>query len=216
MKKKKPQPETCDGPIFASPADEEGVELLEAGGESLGASADAALAERCLAGEVAAWEQLYLQCHESLRASIAILLGRQSNDADLVDEIAARVWYALIANDGELLSRFDAARGARLITFMRGLARNEIGRHFREEIRRRNRELSALREKPRHQEKTLSQQVRSLTEFLCTLTPQEQVFCSDYLLSEPAAAEGPYSSASIWQLSHRIYHKLLRFLNVKP
>ncbi len=214
VKKKQSQPDACDGPIVASPIDKPTVQAGEEDTDVTGTHGDGLLAERCLAGEVAAWEQLYAQCHQPLLVSIGILLGRQSSDANLADEIAARVWYALVANDGELLARYDATRGARLITFLRALAKNEIVRHFREEVRRRNRELSAIRERPRHQERTLSQQVNSLTKFLCTLTPQEKVFCSDYLLAEPAAAEGPYSSASIWQLSHRVYHKLLRFLNV--
>ena len=68
------------------------------------------LAKRCLSGEVAAWEELYAQCHEPLLVSIRIMLGPQSADATLVDEIAARVWYALVANDGELLSRYKPSR----------------------------------------------------------------------------------------------------------
>ena len=214
VKKKRSQPDACEGLLVAAPVDEPTVQTRGKGAEATGARADGSLAQRCLAGEVDAWEQLYAQCHDPLLVSIGILLGRQSSDSNLVDEIAARVWYALVANDGELLARYDANRGARLITFLRALAKDEIARHFREEVRRRNRELSALRERPRHEERTLGQQVSSLTEFLCTLTPQEKIFCSDYLLAEPAPAEGPYSSANIWQLSHRIYHKLLHFLKV--
>ena len=78
--------------------------------ETEGICADGLLAKRCLAGEVAAWEQLYAQCHEPLLVSIRIMLGSQSADANLVDEIAARVWYALVANDGELLSRYKPSR----------------------------------------------------------------------------------------------------------
>jgi hypothetical protein len=214
VKKKQSLPDACDGAILASPAADATVRVDGGGTDATGARADGLLVERCVAGEVAAWEQLYAQCHEPLLVSIGILLGRQSSDASLIDEIAARVWYDLVANDGELLARYDASRGARLITFLRALAKDEIVRHFREEVRRRNRELSALRERPRQQEKTLGQQLNSLAEFLCTLTPQEKTFCSEYLLAEPAA-EGPYSSASIWQLSHRVYHKLLGFLNLR-
>jgi len=163
---------------------------------------------------VAAWEQLYARCDEPLRVSIRIMLGRQSGGGELVDEIAARVWYALVANDGELLSRFDATRGARLTTFMRMLAKSEIVRHYRQEMRRRNRELESLREQPRRSERTFAQQMNALAEFIRTLTPQEQVFCNEYLLAEPAASsERSYSSANIWQMSRRIYRKLLRFLN---
>jgi hypothetical protein len=178
-----------------------------------GLRADALLAKRCLAGEVAAWEQLYAQCHEPLLISIRMMLGPQNADASLVDEIAARVWYALVANDGALFSRYKPSRGARLITFMRARATTEIARYIRSEVRRRKRELVALRNRPQHQGQDGAQPVNVLGEFLGTLTPCEQVFCNDQLLGEPSdAADQPYSTANIWQLSHRIRRKLLRFL----
>lgn len=175
--------------------------------------ADKLLAKRCSAGEVAAWEELYTQCHEPLLVSIRIMLGQQSADASLVDEIAARVWYALVANDGELLSRYKPRRGTRLITFMRMLARDEIVRYIRSEVRRRNRELTALRERPQHQCQDGTQPANPLAEFLATLTPHERVFCNDYLLATPTGAvEEEYTKSNIWQLSHRIRRKLLRFM----
>jgi hypothetical protein len=213
VKKKQPQSDARDAPICSSSVDEGGVRSPGGADSLAGARADAQLAKRCLAGDVAAWEQLYAQCHEPLQLSIKIMLGQQSNDANLVDEIAARVWYALVANDGELLARYDFERGARLITFLRALAKDQSAQHFREEVRRRNRELSALRERQRH-EKNLGQPGNSLSEFLGTLTPHERVFCSDYLLAEPSGpAKEPCSATSVWQLSHRIYRKLLRFLD---
>ena len=175
--------------------------------------ADKLLAKRCLAGEVAAWEELYDQCHKPLLVSIRIMLGKQSADANLVDEMAARVWYALVANDGELLSRYEPRRGARLITFMRSLARDEILRYIRSEVRRRNRELTAARERPQYQGQDSTQPVNPLGEFLATLTPHEKVFCNDYLLAMPTGAmETAYTKSNIWQLSHRIRRKLLRFM----
>ncbi len=175
--------------------------------------ADGRLAKRCLAGEVAAWEELYAQCHEPLLVSVRIMLGPQNADASLVDEIAARVWYALVANDGELLSRYKPRRGARLITYMRALAKDEIVRYIRAEVRRRNRELIALREMSPHPEKEGAQPVNALGEFLGTLTPHERIFCNDYLLAMPTGeVERAYSKANVWQLSHRIRRKLLRFL----
>jgi hypothetical protein len=214
VKKKHEQPDARDGRISTTSFDEGNVRSPESDENVAGARADGRLAERCLAGEVAAWEELYGQCHEPLLLSIKIMLGKQSSDANLVDEIAARVWYALVANDGELLARYDCERGARLITFLRALAKDQSAQHFRTEVRRRNRELLAMRER-QQQQKNLGQPVGSLSEFLCTLTPHERVFCSDYLLAEPSGVvKEPYSSASIWQLSHRVYRKLLRFLDV--
>jgi hypothetical protein len=175
--------------------------------------ADADLARRCLAGEVAAWEAFYAQCHDPLMVSIRIMLGRQASDASLVEEIAARVWYAMVANDGELLARYDPGRGARLITFMRTLAKDEISRHLRAEFRRRERLLVALRERPQ-QRAELAHTASSLAEFLGTLTPNERSFCSDYLLARaPEGVAAKHSMANVWQLSRRVYQKLLRFLD---
>ncbi len=174
---------------------------------------DRHLVDRCLAGEVAAWEEFYGQCHDPLCTAIRIMLGRPHGDPNLVDELAARVWYALLAKDGELLAKYSPQYGARLITFMKVLARDEISRHFRSEIRRRQREFSA------HYKRSQSASVDSgdspdgLKQFLSTLTPQEHSFCCEVLLSE-AAADGPLSrsAANIWQLTHRVYTKLLHFL----
>ena len=52
------------------------------------------LVDRCLLGEVAAWEEIYRQCHDPLCAAIKSLLGPGFHDPNLVDDIAARVWYA--------------------------------------------------------------------------------------------------------------------------
>ena len=113
-----------------------------------GAQADRALIDRCIAGEVAAWEDIYRQCHDPLCGSIKALLGPGFHDPNLVDDIAARVWYALVKNDGELLDRFDPCRDLRLGVFFRGLARVELMQHFRAERRRITREAE-VGQKPR-------------------------------------------------------------------
>ncbi|MGA2030687.1 MAG: hypothetical protein ABSG68_00385 [Thermoguttaceae bacterium] len=141
------------------------------------------------------------------------MLRGSLGDPNLVDEIAARVWYALVANDGELLARYSPQRGARLITFMRALAKDEICRHFRAEIRRREREVAAFRERPPLAGIDSGYSASGLREFLATLSPQEHSFCCEVLLAEPApGGEISRSAANIWQLTHRIYKKLLRFL----
>jgi len=214
VKKKPLHPGTGDGPIAPSSGGERHPEAIEKDDVvRAGLRADGLLANRCLAGEVAAWEELYAQCHEPLLVSIRIMLGSQSADASLVDEIAARVWYALVANDGQLLSRYKPSRGARLITFMRARASSEMVRYIRTEVRRRKRELAALRERPQYQGQDGTQPVNVLAEFLGTLTPREQVFCNEHLLGEPSDVVGrTCSTSNIWQLSHRIRRKLLRFL----
>ena len=90
------------------------VEDVESFDGEVGSPAtDQALIDRCLEGEVAAWEQLYHVHHGPLCTSIKAILGGPQSDPELVDEIAAMVWYALVAKDGALLGRFElgAARG---------------------------------------------------------------------------------------------------------
>jgi len=100
-----------------------------------GPDADQALIDRCLDGEEKAWEQLYLQFHSRLVEAIKFLLGTEGQKVHLVDEIAARVWYALLRDDAKLLARFDVARNCRLDAFLMGIARMEILRYFRSERR---------------------------------------------------------------------------------
>jgi hypothetical protein len=214
MKKKQVQIDARQNSIAVPPDDEGNICPRERDGNAAGVRADAGLAKRCLSGEVLAWEQFYAQCHEPLLTSVRVMLGPQSADANLVDEIAARVWYALVAADGALLARYKPDRGARLITFMRALAKDEMVRYFRAEIRRRKRELASQRERPEQQDEDAGQLLRSMTEFFSTLTSHERVFCGDYLLTEPSTdVEQKYSKANIWQLSRRIRCKLLHFLD---
>lgn len=180
--------------------------------------ADYSLAQRCVAGEVAAWEELYAQCHDPLLASIRSLLNGCANyDGDLADEIGARVWYALVANDGQLLSKYDPERGACLLTFMRAVAKDLICRHFRSERRRVEREFVAAQERPAHHSDDLDQSNGDLEEFLGTLTSKERQFFNDYLLENPAeVAKGDgrrLSRTTVWQRTRRLYKRLARFLS---
>ena len=65
---------------------------------------------RCIAGEVAAWEEIYAQCHTPLQTFVRRRLGPTRHDPELVDELTARVWYALVADDGKLSKRYDPQR----------------------------------------------------------------------------------------------------------
>ncbi len=178
-----------------------------------------ALVRSCISGDVAAWENLYNHYHPALQACIELMLDSARRDASLVDEISARVWYALIANDGELLERFDPSRGVRLITFFRAIAKDEISRFFRSERRRRDREVAALRSTSRPAPAAQDQDDQALSDFLTTLTPHERGFADAHLLrsehpqtpDSPESPEEP-SPASMWQLTCRIRRKLLDFL----
>jgi len=170
------------------------------------------LVDRCLAGEVAAWEELYNRCHAPLCAAIKLIIAPGYRDANLIDEIAARVWYTVVKDDAKLLEQFDSRRDLRLTVFLWGLARVEIMQYVRAEQQRRAREGKAVRS-PRSY--TDWQVDTMLGDFIATLTPNERYFMEDCLLSLPEADEDTtrdgLSDTSVWQRRHRIRSKLLAF-----
>ena len=177
--------------------------------------ADYRLTRRCADGEVAAWEEIYAQCHDRLLSSIRAMLSGGNTDLDLVDEIAARVWYALVENDGRLLLKYDPKRGASLMTFMRVLAKDLLRRHYRSEQRRQDRERIALNNRPAAYSDELDHASSTLDEFLATLSAADRTFYEEYLVSSQGAggsAELCYSQANVWQRTHRLYKRLLGFL----
>jgi hypothetical protein len=181
------------------------------------ALADHRLAARCLAGEVAAWEELHTQCHGPLLASIRIMLDGCSSDSNLVDDIAAQVWYTLVADDGAILTRYTPKRGARLITFMRALAKDIVCRHFRTERRRQKHEAAATRQKLRQSLGNSTESANSVNEFLTTLTPEEKTFCGEFLLDRPSDGQNNGRAkncpSTLWRWTQRVYGKLLRYLD---
>jgi DNA-directed RNA polymerase specialized sigma24 family protein len=176
--------------------------------------ADALLAKRCVEGDVQAWEQLYGDYHDRLIASARAMLAGKSCDPTLAEELATRVWYLLVVKDGELLLRYDASRGARLVTFLRALVRDVMGRHFRAERRRTARESVAMMESRSHHCAELDQVDVSLNEFLESLSPSEREFCGVHLLNSPEDGEGnprELSAANVWQKTHRVYRRFVEY-----
>jgi hypothetical protein len=170
---------------------------------------DRELVDQCLAGKPGAWSQMYARFQGSLLASIRAFLGRAGQDIHLIDEISARVWYALVRNDFELLARFDEARNCRFSTFLSVLAKTETRLLLRSERRRKVRELVASRPEV----ESPDDNVLMDGEFLATLSPAEQVFFNEVLLSKYAPeTEAQYTLENLWQLRHRVRRKLEQFL----
>ncbi len=177
-------------------------------------AADRQLIERCLGGDVTAWSQLYGQTHDSLLATIRSFLGRAGQDRNLVEEIAARVWYAVVKDDFTLLARFDVRRACRLSTFLSVLAKSETRMLFRSERRRKSREQLVSRPELNGDAVTPAA-LLSDEEFLATLSPAERTFYLDVLVapsSRRELAQQGYSSENIWQLNYRVRKKLERFI----
>lgn len=173
---------------------------------------DRILVDRCIGGEPSAWSQVYDRFHGSLLASIRAFLGRAGQDAHLVDEISARVWYSLVRNQFELLAKFDPARGCRLSTFLSVLGKSEARLLLRSERRRKTRECVASRPEIEHPD-GLGAGALADDDFLATLSPRERAYYLDILVAPGEVADdSSYSRQNQWQLRHRVRKKLEQFL----
>jgi DNA-directed RNA polymerase specialized sigma24 family protein len=189
--------------------------VQDRGDDPAAATADQHLVDRCLAGDERAWEKLYQDCHPQLLRAIKLLLGPDAGDFHLVDEMAARVWYALLRDGGRLLASYDVERDSRLSAFLMGLARIEIMRHMRSERRRRSYEFIGGRRILAEGRVPDWQVAAMMEEFSSTLSPQEKRFMEEFLLDppQPSASAEPdqLSPSSVWQRRHRIRLKLKAF-----
>lgn len=172
---------------------------------------DRALVDRCLAGRSSAWDELYRRHHNRLLAAIRAMIRSPKPDVNLTEEIAARVWFALVANNAQLLDRFDVKRGCRLSTYLAMIARSEASSLFRSERRRRKRERFASRADRTRMSPGEGSTRIDWQEFLLELTPREREFLLAFLVAHPQQHEkSMFSATNRWQLSSRIQHKLER------
>ena len=184
------------------------------------AMADALLVKRCLAGERQAWGDLYDGFHELLIDKAMSLLGARPDKREVSDEIAARVWYCLIADDFNLLRQFDGERGCRLQSYLATICHHQLLNYRKSEKRRRARE-TAVSMNDQFQlcdNGDCSETPPTLpVEFHDLLTPREKEFCETYLLADFSNGEGPekagdFSQSNIRQLRTRVRRKLVKFI----
>jgi hypothetical protein len=86
------------------------------------------LLQGCRQGDDAAWRQLFAVYQQSVRSRIAWLLRDHGRDPNVVDEIAAQVWYRLVV--GGLLGLYDPRRAC-FRAFLFGYVRREVRRRYR-------------------------------------------------------------------------------------
>lgn len=173
-----------------------------------------ALVDRCRAGDEAAWAELHDKCHAYLIKQIRFTLGERGRDANLVEEIAARVWFGLVSDDGNLLERFQPKKGNGLEKYLAAIARFEVLRHQRSEFRRRRREQET--QTMRHggrDDNQLREMTVDVNDFLPQLTPREREFFHHVLMGNNGH-HLQLSAPNAWQLKSRIRKKLLDFLEM--
>src|SRR5262245_47642281 len=83
------------------------------------------LLEPCLEGNNTAWSSLFDELQPILIRMVKQVLGTNSQDQDLVDEIAARVWFTLVDRRFHYLRAFDPQLGVQLTTYLSGIAKTE-------------------------------------------------------------------------------------------
>ena len=125
------------------------------------------------------------------------MLGPAGSDFSRVDEIAARVWYALVRNDGELLGQFDRKRETRLGGFLHGLARIEVLQYFRTEYRRRARETACCSRANGGSAVSDWQVAAMIEDFATTLSATEQEFLEEHLLGQSQEEGHDLSDSSV-------------------
>lgn len=199
-------------------------------------ASDRKLVDQALGGVAGAWDILHRRCHQPLLTAIRAIIGPRSADPNLVDELAARVWYAVVRDQGRLLDRFDPSRACTLTTYLALLAKDEASRLFRSEKRRRKREaVVATCDNKVLPKSSLAAGTTTITihEFVATLTPAEKTFYDEITVRDGRQANGKNGSsgaenvnsnghanghtngrsqANEWQLNHRVRRKLERFL----
>lgn len=177
---------------------------------------DHRLVLRCLSGEEDAWDELYRDHHPSLLRAISCLLGADAANSQLHDELAARVWFALVRKDARVLRRYADQRHARLSTFLGGLARIEVLRYFRAEHRRRHYERMGGRQAVDRERIDEPQFNLMINEFSARLTAGEKAFFDSDLMAPVRQADErshqDLSSSNVWQRRHRIRAKLQDYL----
>jgi DNA-directed RNA polymerase specialized sigma24 family protein len=169
------------------------------------------LVDRCLAGTPAAWDELYAHQHDQLMASIRSFLRPKAEDAHLVEEIAARVWFALVSDGGRLLARFSPERGS-LQTYLALLAKSEASNMRKSELSRRRRENEVEHRRMSHLDDSATAAETDIDDFLVTLTPRERQFAATVLL-QGASEEPTLSRSNAWKLASRVRKKLLKFFD---
>jgi len=180
--------------------------------EQLAHICDKHLLDRCHDGDERAWAEVHRRCHSYLLDQIRYSLGDQARDADLVDEIEARVWYNVLCDDRRLLRRYEPHRGNGLDKFLAAFARFEVLRYRRGERRRRQRERDTLLVRHIAQTDDRLRDIHlDMGQFIDLLTRREKQYYTSVLLGNNGV-DLHLSALNSWQLRYRIRKKLLKFL----
>jgi len=175
---------------------------------------DAALLQKCFAGDVLGWEALYDLCQMPLQAAIRSQLGRRARDRDLLEELTAQVWYALVDQNAALLAGFRPDRNCRLTTFVAAVAKNLTRNFLRSERRRRTREAGVASQRTEFQSSESARLSLVAEELRATLSARESGFF-DWCLADSPARKDTFSGSenADHQLRFRLRKKVRTYFD---
>jgi DNA-directed RNA polymerase specialized sigma24 family protein len=173
---------------------------------------DSPLVAACLNANQRAWDQLYKQYNPWLLLLAGRLLGGRARQ-DLVEDIAANVWFALVEAEG--LRGFDPQRGS-LAGYLSALVRRQVQRHRRLERSCQPHVLLGTGERLADPASLSGASILLWDDFEARLSPAEQRFLQAELF--PVADDQstkPLSDSYVRKLRQRVRAKLLSFLQLR-
>lgn len=169
---------------------------------------------KCLTGDGAAWQEFYSRYRKSLLDSIHKQLGVKASNTDLVEEIAARVWYSLVCRDYRRLRAYEKGR-AGFKTYLASLARQQVRLYYREKQRQRRREVPLADSDNGCGGCADWPPAATQEEFIATLSRREKQYFEQHLLGNAVETESAsLSVANRWKLRQRVFDKLKAFLEM--
>jgi DNA-directed RNA polymerase specialized sigma24 family protein len=166
------------------------------------------LVQRVLTGDQHAWYLLFHDQQPRLIARVRQLLGPMHRHEDLAEEVAARVWCAVLADDGHLLRVYDPKCG-RLGTYLGRRAYFEMISLLRTSANRSRHESGYRRRRTEAVEQLALPETLVWQEILPRLTDTERHFFHEYLLCRSSS---PLPPLNIGQLRHDIRRKIVAYL----
>jgi DNA-directed RNA polymerase specialized sigma24 family protein len=179
--------------------------------------ADRDLRQRCLGNDPAAWQELFRRQQTRLGGIIARLLQGRVVDENVVDEIRAKVWHALIEHEYGQLRVYEPDR-ASLDTYFGLLAYRQVVLWVRSNRCRHAHEATLPPEEPvdpRAVDGLTEAYLRECLEILGPdlLSPKERKVFDEFLMRVPdGRTRCTLSDANVWKLTQRVRAKLLALL----
>ncbi len=173
---------------------------------------DQRLVRECMAGDAAAWRRLYASYYARLVAYAGAVLRREGRrDANLADEMAERVFVALLIGPRPLLEQYDPAQ-APLWEYLKALGRRRLRALLRDRHERQAR-MTPLPSPPLPDPRADTVPLQTLVEELrVQLPPRQQEFLQAYADTGLGDKVPGFTDSAAWKMKERIEQRARSFM----